>query len=175
MGIPPHVKCCGCCCSLHNGTAIGTGLYIAYLLLAGVVLPVVFWPEDVEQAKAFCAGTTPAYRQGNDINSALTRQSLCARRSAHPAPAPRSCLACRLQLVSRLRHLHQRLGRGGFGCQRGWRVRLDRGPRVAPAHDRHDGPRPQEARRRPQDCLEAARGDAAHHLPPADPPGCGHE
>ena len=90
MSIPPHVKCCGCCCSLHNGTAIGTGLYIAYLLLAGVVLPVVFWPEDVEQAKAFCAGTTPAYRQGNDINSALTRQSLCARRSAQPAPDPAS-------------------------------------------------------------------------------------
>ena len=91
MGIPPHVKCCGCCCSLHIGTAIGTGLYIAYLLLMVVVFPylllmvvvfpAVFWRdgvEQLEQAKAFCAGTTPAYRQGNDINSALTRQSLCA-------------------------------------------------------------------------------------------------
>ena len=72
---------------LQGGTAIGTGLYIAYLLLAGVVLPVVFWPEDVEQAKAFCAGTTDAYRKGDDTNSALPS---CTRRPTHPAPAPAS-------------------------------------------------------------------------------------
>ena len=38
-------------------------------------------------------------------------------RTQHPHPRP--CLARRLQLVSRLRYLHQRLGRGGVGRGRG--------------------------------------------------------
>ena len=86
MGIPPHVKCCGCCCSLHIGTAIGTGLYILLLLIFTVILPATFEPEGVDEAKAFCAGTKDAYRQGNDVNSALP---FCTRRSTHPAPSTR--------------------------------------------------------------------------------------
>ena len=87
MGIPPHVKCCGCCCSLHIGTAIGTGLYILLLLIVTVIFPAISEPEGVDEAKAFCAGTTDAYRQGNNENSALP---FCTRRSEHPAPASAS-------------------------------------------------------------------------------------
>ena len=73
MGMAPHLKCCGCCCSLHMGTAIGTAMYIGFLLLFGIVLPMALTPPStVEQAKMFCAGTTPAYRLGDGINSALT-------------------------------------------------------------------------------------------------------
>ena len=88
MGMPPHTKCCGCCCNLHVGTMIGTGLYVALLFILTVILPAIFGQEGADQAKAFCKGTTPAYRQGpNDINSALPP---CTRRPTHPAPAPAS-------------------------------------------------------------------------------------
>ena len=88
MGVPPHTKCCGCCCNLHVGTMIGTGLYVALLFIFTVILPAIFGgQEGVDQAKAFCAGTTDAYRKGNDDNSALPS---CTRRPTHPAPAPAS-------------------------------------------------------------------------------------
>ena len=97
MGMAPHLKCCGCCCSLQMGTAIATALYLVFLLFTGILSPVIWPSENVEQAKMFCAGTTAAYRKGDDINSALIpsitphRRSLlpcCTRRSAHPAPDP---------------------------------------------------------------------------------------
>ena len=87
-------------------------------------------------------------------------------RTQHPHPRP--CLARRLQLVSRLRYLHQRLGRGGGGRGRGWLVRLGLRPHFARAADCHAGPHHQEARRRPQDCLEADRGGDRPRLHPAD-------
>ena len=72
MGMPPHIKCCGCCCTLHMGAMIGTGLYILFLLATGVILPLAWVQRDTKEAKAFCKGTTAAYRLGNDANSALT-------------------------------------------------------------------------------------------------------
>ena len=88
MGMPPHTKCCGCCCNLHIGTIIGTGLYLALLFILTVILPATgLGQQGVDEAKAFCDGTTAAYRKGNDINSALPS---CTRRSTHPAPAPAS-------------------------------------------------------------------------------------
>ena len=69
MGVPPHTKCCGCCCNLHVGTMIGTGLYVAFLFIVTIILPAIFGQEGADQAKAFCAGTTDAYRKGDDTNS----------------------------------------------------------------------------------------------------------
>ena len=90
MGMPPHTKCCGCCCNLHIGTIIGTGLYVALLFILTVILPAIFGQEGADKAKAFCKGTTPAYRQGPDeYNSALPS---CTRRPTHPAPAPPASL-----------------------------------------------------------------------------------
>ena len=89
MGMPPHTKCCGCCCNLHIGTIIGTSLYVALLLILTVILPAIFGQEGADKAKAFCKGTTPAYRQGDDINSALPS---CTRRPTHPATAPPASL-----------------------------------------------------------------------------------
>ena len=71
MGMAPHVKCCGCCCTLHMGAMIGTALYIVYLLVTTIVFPLIWQSRGVDEAKAFCKGTTPAYRKGNDQNSAL--------------------------------------------------------------------------------------------------------
>ena len=87
MGMPPHTKCCGCCCNLHVGTMIGTGLYVAYLFIVTIILPAIFGQEGADQAKAFCKGTTPVYRQGKPPYSALPS---CTRRSTHPGPAPAS-------------------------------------------------------------------------------------
>ena len=70
MGMAPHIKCCGCCCTLHMGAMIGTGLYILFLLATGVILPLAWVQRDTSEAKAFCKGTTVAYRVGNDDGSA---------------------------------------------------------------------------------------------------------
>ena len=72
MGMPPHIKCCGCCCPLNVGVIIGTSLYILFILITSFVLPATSPPSDIEHAKAFCKGTTPAYRKGDDVNSAPT-------------------------------------------------------------------------------------------------------
>ena len=71
MGMAPHVKCCGCCCTLHMGAMIGTGLYIALEIVFTIVFPLIWQSRGVDEAKAFCAGTTAAYRIGNDDGSAL--------------------------------------------------------------------------------------------------------
>ena len=71
MGMPPHIKCCGCCCPLNVGVMIGSGLYIAFLLIFSFVLPFTGTREDIEHAKAFCAGTNAAYRKGDEFGSAL--------------------------------------------------------------------------------------------------------
>ena len=72
MGMAPHIKCCGCCCTLHMGAMIGSALYIVYLLISVVVFPAIWPSPGVKEAKMFCSGTTAAYRKGNDVNSALT-------------------------------------------------------------------------------------------------------
>ena len=72
MGMAPHLKCCGCCCSLYMGAMIGTGLYMLFSLVTGVIVPLAWVQRDTTEAKAFCKGTTVTYREGNDINSALT-------------------------------------------------------------------------------------------------------
>ena len=72
MGMPPHIKCCGCCCTLHMGAMIGTGLYMLFSLVTGVIVPLAWVQRDTTEAKAFCKGTTAAYRKGNDYGSALT-------------------------------------------------------------------------------------------------------
>merc|ERR1740130_1287668 len=69
MGMAPHGKCCGCCCTLHMGAMIGTALYIVYLFVTTIVFPLIWQSRGVDEAKAFCKGTTPAYRKGNDQNS----------------------------------------------------------------------------------------------------------
>jgi len=80
MGMPPHIKCCGCCCSLNVGVMIGSGLYIAFLLIFSFVLPFTGTQEDIEHAKAFCAGTTAVYRKGDEFGSydVCYRSDVCA-------------------------------------------------------------------------------------------------
>ena len=90
MGMPPHIKCCGCCCSLNVGVMIGSGLYIAFLLIFSFVLPFTGTQEDIEHAKAFCAGTNTAYRTGNEFGSALAPIDH-QHHSAHLAPALPLC------------------------------------------------------------------------------------
>jgi hypothetical protein len=51
------------------GVMIGSGLYIAFLLIFSFVLPFTGTQEDIEHAKAFCAGTNTAYRTGNEFGS----------------------------------------------------------------------------------------------------------
>ena len=72
MGMAPHVKCCGCCCTLHMGAMIGTGLYILLEIVFTIIFPLIWQPRGVKESKAFCKGTTVEYRKGNDVNSALT-------------------------------------------------------------------------------------------------------
>lgn len=69
MPVSPHDKCFGCCCSLHTGVLIGTALYMLYLLVTGVVLPLAWPKEPIDWAKAFCTGTTAEYRKGDSVNS----------------------------------------------------------------------------------------------------------
>ena len=72
MGMAPHLKCCGCCCSLYMGAMIGTGLYIVLEILFTIIFPLIWQSRGVDEAKAFCKGTTVTYREGDDVNSALT-------------------------------------------------------------------------------------------------------
>lgn len=62
MGMPPHTKCCGCCCGLRIGTLIGSGIFII-LCLAFIVLGSIAPEPMVEWAKEFCRGTTDKYRE----------------------------------------------------------------------------------------------------------------
>ena len=166
MGMPPHTKCCGCCCNLHIGTIIGTGLYVAYLFIVTPSYSLPFLGKKASmRPKRFAKGPPPRTAKATTLTVRCPPAPLDPR-TQHPHPRP--CLARRLQLVSRLRYLHQRLGRGGGGRGRGWLVRLGPRPHFARADDRHVGPCHQEARRRPQDCLEADRGGDRPRLHPAD-------
>eukprot|EP00964_Phaeocystis_antarctica_P145494 scaffold111568_cov57-Phaeocystis_antarctica.AAC.3 len=113
MGMPPHIKCCGCCCSLNVGVMIGSGLYIAFLLIFSFVLPFTGTQEDIEHAKAFCAGTTAVYRKGDEFGSALAPID----HQHHSASLPLAALSARrLRRVLRLRRLRwYQLGRRGVG------------------------------------------------------------
>jgi hypothetical protein len=51
------------------GAMIGTGLYIALEILFTIIFPLIWQSRGVDEAKAFCKGTTLAYREGDDINS----------------------------------------------------------------------------------------------------------
>ena len=54
------------------GAMIGTALYILFSLITGIILSLTWTQRDTSEAKAFCKGTTVAYRVGNDDGSALT-------------------------------------------------------------------------------------------------------
>ena len=95
MGMAPHIKCCGCCCTLHMGAMIGTVLY-ALLMVIFLCMGFAWQSRGIKQPAAFCKGTTAAYRFGDDVNSALTTSIALhpsitlpcwTRRSAQPAPA----------------------------------------------------------------------------------------
>jgi len=50
------------------GSMIGTGLY-ALLMVVFSVMNLAWASRGIKQPEAFCAGTTGAYRKGNDVNS----------------------------------------------------------------------------------------------------------
>jgi hypothetical protein len=51
------------------GAMIGTGLYIVLEIFFTIISPLIWQSRGVDEAKAFCKGTTLAYREGDDINS----------------------------------------------------------------------------------------------------------
>jgi hypothetical protein len=51
------------------GAMIGTGLYMLFSLVTGVIVPLAWVQRDTTEAKAFCKGTTETYRKGNDYGS----------------------------------------------------------------------------------------------------------
>ena len=168
--MPPHIKCCGCCCSLNVGVMIGSGLYIAFLLIFSFVLPFTGTQEDIEHAKAFCAGTTAVYRKGDEFGSALAPID----HQHHSASLPLAALSARrLRRVLRLRRLRwYQLGRREFGGEFVYDHWHDYGHSGASAPDRNLGPHHQEARGH-QQAVEGARGVSARLSPGPDRPSWG--
>ena len=52
VGIQPHKKCCGCCCSLQIGCIVGCSLYI--LLFGMYIGSSSFSGPDPVLAHSFC-------------------------------------------------------------------------------------------------------------------------
>ena len=70
MGLQPHKKCCGCCCSLQIGVIIGCSLFI---LLYGLNIGASFSGRspDPNLAKSFCENLDLGYRDAyNDCYGA---------------------------------------------------------------------------------------------------------
>ena len=65
------------------GSMIGSGLY-AVLMVIFLVMYLTWKQADIAYGKAFCAGTTAAYRKGDAVNSALAHQSR-TKHSTHSA------------------------------------------------------------------------------------------
>ena len=87
--MPRPMKCCGLSCLdlaflLCSCSLLGISLCVFGIFSATFVVMAFRWPSgDIEQAEAFCAGTTAAYRKGNGSNSVLT-PSITLRAPTHP-------------------------------------------------------------------------------------------
>ena len=110
MGVQPHKKCCGCCCSLQIGCIIGCSMFI---LLFGMTIGATFTgraPDpalaysfcrdlDLEYRNAYndCYGTDVCLCDGNEEKEicVFTAFQACAwHASACASHVHRMCIAC---------------------------------------------------------------------------------